>query len=45
VDLAPTRRVSVAEERAVQGDGEFSSGHPSMQKMGLVVARLLVTWP
>jgi hypothetical protein len=45
VDLQPTRKVTAAEERAVQGDREFSSGHPSMQKMGLVVARLFVSWP
>jgi hypothetical protein len=44
VDLAPTRGVSTGEERAVRGGREFSSGHPSMQKMGLVVARLFVSW-
>ncbi|NQT87115.1 hypothetical protein HQ560_10140 [bacterium] len=44
VDLRPTRKVSKAVSRAVDGAGEFSSGHPSMQKMGLVVATLFILW-
>ncbi len=44
LDFLPTCKVSVADERAVTGDGIFSSAHPSMLRKKLTVVSIRIFW-
>jgi hypothetical protein len=44
ITLAPTRNKESKQAQRVMGDGEFSSRHPALERLGVVVSGIAVTF-